>query len=173
MNPLLEKLETIKASLHDINEDMFQLRREEYRMNDEYREVIQDLYRSIIGNCYKRELELGTQYICIVDVPHEELTPMTTSFNPYQIPCLMISPTAEKPDGSELFEELSDGITYETIFYKYLPEVDGEPHFGELPKLVAISQDEFRHALWEFFTRFDHAIVRAGLRRSPHPQSES
>lgn len=173
MNFLMDNLVVIKNTLHDINEELLQIKSEERRVLTEYRETVQELYRSILGNCYKRVLEDGSaQYFCVVDVPQYVMTPMKNDFNPYQIPCLVVDPVKGSDNPSELFEELCDCVSFQTVFARCLPEVTSPSRSGPEKKLEKITQDEFRTALSEVFARFDRALVWAGARRPPQSQTE-
>lgn len=102
-----------RQRLHDINEQIIQLRNEYHRLHNSTIESTQDELRKHIGRCFKQPSE--NTWCIIYDVPQPEYCMTHTNFNENQMPAMFLHFLPEVKDGLPWIE-------YDTFFTGDFPE---------------------------------------------------
>ena len=115
-----------RQKLHDINEQIIQLRNEYHRLHNSTIEDTQDELRKHIGRCFKQPSE--NTWCIIYDVPQPEYCMTHTNFNENQMPAMFLHFLPEVKDGLPWIE-------YDTFFTGDFPEdkrnIFDKHHFTE------------------------------------------
>lgn len=159
--PLDQQMQELEKKIHDVNETQIKYNNEMRQLQAQKREFQKQDCLRFVGTCWKRELNDGFQYACILRVPEEEYTMTSTHFNEYQLPALFIDDS----------EPSLDAVYEDTFFRGFIPG-EGRTPFGEKPA-QSITMDEFREVLARKYKEIDDMVLLAGLSRPPTPKFEN
>lgn len=159
--PLDQQMKELEKKIHDVNENQIKYKNEMWQLQAQKRELQKQECLRFVGTCWKRPLNEGFQYVCVLRVPEEQHTMTSTHFNENQLPALFIDES----------EPSLDAIYEDTFFRGYIPG-EGHTPFKEVPA-QEITLDEFREALARKYREIDNMVLLAGLSRPPMPKSEN
>ena len=83
--PLDQQMQELEKKIHDVFETQIKYNNEMRQLQAQKRGFQKQNCLRFVGTCWKRELNDGFQYACILRVPEEEYTMTSTHFNEYQL----------------------------------------------------------------------------------------